>query len=463
MRLLDELNSRLRADEDAAVAALAEAQRELRAAAAMQPRPDEWIPLASVPVLLDREEVELLGEASRELTAAVRSDPAVALYGDIDTALEELRTPAPLRPFVRAEIPHEVELSRSDFLLGSDGWQANEINICAGLGGLLVEDYDACFSRRPLRDLLAAGGCRARTPMDLLARAVHRRCEKLAGGDGRPVLAVVDWEGYDVAYLRDHVRMAELFAARGFETVVCHHRELRYEHGRLRLRGRPVDVVHREFLLEDMPQDPDSARPVLDAAVDGAVVLTTGFRAEWQAQKVTFGLLHQAARRGLLSPAAAELVRRRIPETWLLTPEALADGEAAFGAHTDLVLKPSIGSLSQGVRLGADMDEGEFRSALRAAAENLDAPHVLQRLIPPGTVPFPHLNDARDALSFPATQVSIGFFVVDGEPAGAWSKVCPRSVPTIIHHHNGGQWGSVRYPDGPRAAGRTGQDGGRRW
>ncbi|GIG86262.1 ATP-grasp domain-containing protein [Plantactinospora endophytica] len=462
MKLLAKLNGVLRGDEGVAVTALADLQRELRAVAAMQPRPDDWIPLATVPVLLDHADAETLGEAARMLTTAVRDDPAVALYGDLDTAMRELRTPAALWPFIRAEIPYEVVVTRSDFLLGPGGWQANEINVCAGLGGLRVDDYDACVYRQPLlRNFLAAHGYQARSPMDALARAVHRRCEKLGGGSGRPLLAVVDWEGFDVSYRQDHLGIAELYAARGFETVVCHHRELRYQHGRLWVHGRPVDVVHREFLLEDMPQDPDSALPVLAAAVEGAIVLATGFRAEWQGQKIGFGLLHQAAGRGLLPPDTVEFVRRRIPPTWLLTPELLAEPDSPLPARTDLVLKPSIGSMSQGVRLGADMGDDEFRTVLGEAAANVDDPHVLQRLIPPVTVPFPHLNDARDTLSFPDSQLSIGWFVVDDEPAGAWSKVCPRSFPTVINYWNEGQFGSVWHPVVP--AGPPEADGGTRW
>lgn len=455
MRGVAALNRHLRQVGGAATA-LAHLQRELRAAAVMQLWSDRWMPLATAPVPLDPEDDEILAAAARQLTAALLRDPATALYGDAEAAFDALRTPKELRPFVRAEIPHEVVLSRSDFLLGPDGWQANEVNIGAGLGGLMVEDYDACVARQPLlEDFFTRHGYAARAPIDELARAVHRRCARLAGGTGRPLVAIVDWEGYDAIHRQQHERMAELLEARGFATVVCHHRQLRFEHGRLRVDGRPIDVVHREFMWEDLVEDPDSALPVLRAAEDGITVLTTGFRAEWQGQKLMFGVLHQALRRSLLSAADAAAARRHVPETWPLTPELLADG--TLPPPEELVLKPSIGSMSQGVRLGADTTPEEFRQLLRSAAAQPDAPHVAQRLIPPTTVPFPHLNAAQDAVRWPESQISVGAFVVDGETAGAWAKVCPRSAPTVMNNTNDVQWSSVRHP-----AARPRTDGGHR-
>ncbi|MFE3050380.1 hypothetical protein ACFXIY_25390 [Streptomyces albidoflavus] len=449
MELLGKLNAWLRDGGGTAVSALAEVRADLRASAAMQPRPDDWVGLATLPVPLDEADVRLLAEAARGLDRAVRDDPATLLHGDLGTAMERLRTPEALRPFVLADTPLEVRLSRADFLLGRGGWQANEINICAGLGGLRVSDYDACVARQPLLNgFFATHGYRPLTPMDALARAAHRRCARLPGGEGRPFLAVVDWEGYDTAYLQDHLRIAAYYEARGFDTAVCNQRELRFAQGRLRLRGRPVDVVQREFLLEDIGQDPHSARPVLRAAAEGAAVMVTGFRAEWWSQKLSFAVLHEAARAGLLPADTAALVRRRVPETWLLTPELAGAGAAGPPARAEAVLKPSIGSLSQGVHLGADLTEKEFRAALQEAAADPHRPHVLQRLIPPATVPFPHYDEARDEVTFPESQLSIGVFVVDGVYAGAWSKVCARSRPTVIAHGNGGLWGSVWQPEG---------------
>ncbi|UYM23404.1 hypothetical protein NQP46_05745 [Streptomyces albus] len=111
MELLGKLNAWLRDGGGTAVSALAEVRAGLRACAAMQPRPDDWVALATLPVPLDEADVRLLAEAARELDRAVRDDPATLLHGDLGTAMERLRTPEALRPFVLAETPLEVRLS----------------------------------------------------------------------------------------------------------------------------------------------------------------------------------------------------------------------------------------------------------------------------------------------------------------------------------------------------------------
>lgn len=441
MRLNRLLIEHLDARGAASVPALLDLRRRLRDAEGDRRR------LFAVPFLLDAQDHALLADTAIGLCDAL-ADATVGVFGGLEGAMRRLRVPPEMAPFLRAEIPHSVRLARCDFLHGRDGWRSGEINLTGGVGGLTVRDFDDAVRASPfLAGFLARHALGNDSPPHVLARTVREYCDSL--GIEHPAVALIDWQGYEVNHVREHGRIMDAYREHGFSTVICHHREVLYRDRRLWCRGQPVHVVHRAFLLEDLPADPDSALPVLSAAADGAVVLVSTFRDEWYAGKASFAALHEARARGLLPPETARAVAGMVPRTWLLVGEDDQDaGEEWTVSPRDLsardprelVLKPVIGSQGRGVVLGADTEPAAFRAAVDAAARDGLA-HVVQEFIPPGPVPFPCLED--DSVGVIPQQVFAGVFLVDRRPAGMRGWMLPDDRPRALNFANGAIRGTI--------------------
>lgn len=453
MQLNGDLLDHLRARGEAALPALLELRRLL------QDAEDGKRSLFAVPLVLDPPEHALLVDTATRLCDALE-DAALGVFGGLEEAMRRLRVHPAIAPFVRAVIPHHIRLARCDFLHSPDGWRSVEINLAGGLGGMTVRDFDDVVRADPfLASFIAKHRLTNYSPPHVLASTIREYCDSHAIAEN-PTIALIDWQGYEVNHVREYAKITEAYREQGFHSIVCHHREAVYRNGRLWCRDQPVDVVHRAFLLEDLPTDPTSALPVLDAAADGAIVLIPSFRDEWYASKAGFATLHEAHARGLLSPETAHIVAEAVPKTWLLVGE---DDEQAGERWTvsprdltqrdprQLVLKPVISSQGQGVVLGVETHPEHFHAAVDIAARDR-LPHVIQEFIHPGPVPFPLLGNE---LTVVPQQVTAGVYLADGRFAGMRGWMLPHERPTVFNAADGVMRGSIWSPrrsltvDGP--------------
>ena len=122
--------------------------------------------------------------------------------------------------------------------------------------------------------------------------------------------------------------------------------------GRVRLRGRPVDIIFRIFLIEHLlePEGPALMEPLIDATRRGQVAMFTPLDAELYGSKIPLAMLSDHANRHLFSPEQQAAFDRILPWTRVLRPGpvTLEDGRTvdlsdyAAGHQHDLVLKPAL-------------------------------------------------------------------------------------------------------------------------
>ncbi|MGI5149660.1 hypothetical protein ACQEVC_25545 [Plantactinospora sp. CA-294935] len=457
MRLHTEFVAHLDRHRDRAAVALRTLADGLAADQVMQWSPRLRAPLGAVPLLLDAADHSVLAEVGRVVGDLLPRLPRL-LFGDLDGALDAFGVPAGMRPFIRAEVPREIPVARTDFLLGDEGWRLLEINNGASVGGLLVGDYDRHVRAEPfLAEFLDAHRAGNVAPVDVLVAEVLTRCADLPVED-RPRVAIVDWAGYLENFPLEYPQLAARYRAGGLDPVVCAQTELRYANGRLWHGRLPVHAVHRDFVIEDLIEDAGSAHQILAAAENGDVVLVSGFRHEWLAQKGSFAMLHEAAGRGLLTAAERDMVDRYVPPTWMLTGAGPEHWRFAGLGRADplplvpeaLIVKPCIGSLGAGVVIGALRSAEEFRAAVRDAATA--TPSVLQRLVSPMPVPFPWLRPAGpgdEDVVIDIAQIQPGLFTVAGRPSGWWCRLLPDSTPAVANALHGAARGST-WCEAPR-------------
>jgi uncharacterized circularly permuted ATP-grasp superfamily protein len=165
---------------------------------------------------------------------------------------------------------------------------------------------------------------------------------------GRPRIAIVDW--VTVSTHREFELIAQGLSERGYDAVVADPRELSFSLGRLRCYdGKPIDLVYRRVLVEDMLRDPAGSSAIVEACKAGAVCLVNSFASKPLTVKSLLALFHEPEAEALLSSQDLDTVRRLVPLTLKLTD---SNRDQVLKEQDRFVLKPADGWGAQGLYLG---------------------------------------------------------------------------------------------------------------
>lgn len=353
----------------------------------------------SRPLFLGAAERERLHTDLENLRAALVSLPDRLFGGDLAAfaravGLNDVQVSAVLR----SRGPAVTRQTRADLYHDGTGFRLLEFNMGSALGGMDNADMVRAYLGHPTLADFAANHRLGYT--DTMREQVATMFAETGFEPGSfPMVALTDWPS---SYESMAPYMAQ-FTARwrelGLDAHPCHIGELRARDGRIWLRDRPVDIVSRMFLIEDLlesPEAPGLMNPVLDAAARGEVAIFTPLDCEVYASKGALAMLSDEQHRHLLDPAHLASLDRLLPWTRMVRPGPVTceDGrrvdlvDYAHRHRHDLALKPTLLHGGNGVLLGwaDDTTDEQWR---RQLADALDGPYVLQRRIRPVPESFP--------------------------------------------------------------------------
>lgn len=248
-----------------------------------------------------------------------------------------------------------------------------------------------------------------------------RHCSKSA-----PAIALVDFaESIEVGEAQSFI---ELFKARGFSAHFSDVRGLRVvgDGGNQVLCDSEgaVDIVWKRAVTGELFQKENPGTEALTRAIEEDLACVLGGFDSWPvATKTFFALLHRPEAAEYLTPEQLEFVKEHVPETYLLGREPeLARFEEN---REEWIVKPAGGYNAVGVLAGADASAEEWRAALQQMRRDGG---VIQRYMPQYATPIipGHVDEAADALDFPAYNNMLGLFLFDGRFAGVFSR-CGKS------------------------------------
>lgn len=352
------------------------------------------------PVFLAADEIQQLTRDLEVLRAALYSLPHRLFDGDIASfaranGMEKSQIRAIERSAAAAAGP-PTSMGRADLYLDRSGFRVMEFNLGSTVG---FEGGEACrglladpeFSRFVAEEELGY--------IDTVAEQIRTiRQETGLEPDARPVVALTEWpsnyeemEGYFNVLIN-------VWAERGLEAYPCHVAQLERRDGRLWLGERPVDVVYRQFMIEDLlDEDTDALlEPLLGALEAGEVRIFTPIDSELYGSKAALAMLSDRRNRHLFSDEERDVIDRLLPWTSSVTSEniVLEDGtetpllDYAVARQQELILKPMLLHGGQGVVPGwaSEITPEEWRKLLHEA---LDGPYVVQRRVHPEPELFP--------------------------------------------------------------------------
>jgi hypothetical protein len=348
------------------------------------------------PVFLEHAEFAVLRDDLLALHAALACLPDRLFGGDVPAFARAVGMTGPQLAAVElAGGQPPTRLCRADLFRNDTAFRVMELNLGSALGGLDNALLNRAFLTEPaVAEFVAGHGLSYTDTMSVLAATLRAECG--IGDGGQPLIAVADWpDSFGVLHRQLRAGAGQL-ARYGLTAVACHVGELSCRGGRVWLGSRPVDVVYRVFLIEDLlrPEAGDLAGPLLRAAGRGEVKLFAPMDAEVYGSKGALALLSDEANRHLFTAAELTRLDRIVPWTRMVRPGPVTvdgGGQADMAAYAQaerehLVLKPTALHSGAGVIQGWLTSPDVWRDRLGAA---MSGPYVLQRRIRPLAEPFP--------------------------------------------------------------------------
>ena len=195
------------------------------------------------------------------------------------------------------------------------------------------------------------------------------------GGAGTPRMCILSFPGgLEDLFARLNAQDLQKL---GIEAVAAHPEDLDFHAGKLRAKGRVVDLVYRIMHTDDCLERAEEIAPLMQAVKQRAVCLVNPFRSELLSHKFLFALLTDESHDFGFTEEESAAIRAHVPWGRILREGYSTD---AGGRRIDLldyvkthkenlVLKPAHAAGGKGVRLGWTCDENQWADAVREAVE----------------------------------------------------------------------------------------------
>jgi uncharacterized circularly permuted ATP-grasp superfamily protein len=236
-----------------------------------------------------------------------------------------------------------------------------------------------------------------------------------------PTIAIVDWREQKTA--SELLKTAEVFTELGCPTVVCHPADLSIHDGRLHALGRRIDIVQRRVLFPDFLRRAGELEVLLEAYRRGLVCVANPLRAITIGNKGALALLSERPDLCDLSKSDQEFVREVLPETCSVSA---ASTERLIAERERWVLKSSLSSGGNGVTLGVEVSDREWRELVTRAADEVV---VAQRLQPIAVRQVPAIVD--DHVEFHTQFANWNPWIFGGRYGGASTRVSLEKIVSI--------------------------------
>lgn len=357
----------------------------------------------SRPLFLGHDECRQLYSDLENLRSALTSLPDRLYGGDLAAFARAVgMTDVQVSAILRSRGDTVTRQTRGDLYVDETGFRLLEFNMGSALAGMDNADMARAMLRHPV--VADFADTHRLDYVDTLREQVNDILVECGFGPGSsPVMATTDWPS-SFETLEPYMRYyTDRFQQLGLDAHPCHIGQLEVRDGRVWLGDRPVDIIDRLFMIEDLLEYPDAPAlmdPILDAAARGWVKIFTPMDSDLFASKGALAMLSDEENRSLFSERELAGLDRLLPWTRMVRPGpvTLENGsrvdllEYALGHQHDLALKPTLLHGGNGVLLGWHEDTSPelWAEQVRAA---LDGPYVLQRRIRP----IPELFPADDS------------------------------------------------------------------
>ncbi|WP_433161685.1 hypothetical protein [Kribbella sp. CA-247076] len=376
----------------------------------------------SRPAFLEAEEYHQLAGDLDLLHSALTRIPERLFGGDLGAfALAVGLTQEQADAVVRGRGTAPSRFARADMYKDGDGFHLLEINMGSTAGGVDNPILNKAMLELPfIAEFVEQHGLDYTETMEEVVRTILTEAKVPTGV--RPTMAIADFPDSYPDLERQLHKIGAMLAPMGIDALPCPVDALEYKDEKVWLGDRPIDIVFRLFMIEDLlkPGAVAMLEPVLQASERGHVAIFTPLDAELYGSKGCLALLSDEAYRDRYSADELAALDRILPWTRMVRRgQVTVDGrktdllEYAVAAREELVLKPTSLHGGDGVLLGWRTDADTWAAGLDAA---MDQPWVLQRRVHPVPETFPTDDGEEEWL------LTWGAFLVSHGLGGFWVR-----------------------------------------
>ncbi|MBK8247334.1 MAG: hypothetical protein IPK85_08065 [Gemmatimonadetes bacterium] len=341
---------------------------------------------------MQRRVAAILRPCTKAFVRAQQDATFRAQFGLLDWEEQLFATPLRYR--------HPSPTSRLDFFdqPSTGGLALTENNAETPAGAAYCDALAETFlDTRVLREFAKAFAVFPMPARQGVVGAVLQAWREFEGGRQAPRIGILDWD--DVPTRTEFELYQQHFATLGLEAVIDDPRRCEYRDGKLWSQGKPIDLIYKRVLIDELVTTCGIDHDVVRAVRDGAVCLVDGFHCKVLHKKASLAVLSDEANAAMFDDADLTAIHQMIPWTRVvaerhtthrgrsvdLVPFMLAERER-------LVLKPNDDYGGKGITLGWTVDATAWEAAV---TEALAAPFIVQERVEIPSEPYPSWVDGR--------------------------------------------------------------------
>ncbi len=301
------------------------------------------------------------------------------------------------------------------FAPGEDGLKFTEYNAETPAGGAYNDALSRAFLALPAMHEFSR--THAVFPIPAAPSIIHALLtafEQWRGVREAPKVCILDWA--DVPTRSEFVLFEREFAALGIDAFIGDPRDATFEQGTLRVGGKPVTLIYKRVLIDELVTREGLESPVVRAVRAGAVCMVNPFRCKLLHKKASLAVVSDERQAALLTDAERHAVAAHVPWTRLVEERMTQRGGGTvdlvpwmIANRERLVLKPNDEYGGKGIVLGWTVDDTTWRAAVATA---LAEPHIVQERVVLPIELWPTYTDG--ALQLGARMLDTAPFLVDG-------------------------------------------------
>ncbi len=329
----------------------------------------------------------LVGQAFEKVRVAAMADAALRAQFGL-TAWEEQVI------HVDPGFPAASPTSRLDafYAEGEGGLRFTEFNAETPAGAAYNDALSRAFLTLPA--MQAFQRTHVPLPIPAAASVVDGLLEAFHAWRGvreAPRVCILDWK--EVPTYSEFVLFEQEFAARGIDVFIGDPRDAAFENGQLTVAGRPVTLIYKRVLIDELVTRSGLDSPVVRAVRAGAVCMVNPFRCKLLHKKASLAVVSDERQAPLLSADEQAAVAAHVPWTRVVEERTTEHDGAVVDLlpfiaerREQMVLKPNDEYGGKGIVLGWTVDDTTWREAIRTA---LAEPYIVQERVVVPSEPWP--------------------------------------------------------------------------
>jgi hypothetical protein len=266
------------------------------------------------------------------------------------------------------------------------------------------------------------------------------------GTSKRPQMAIVDWR--EVPTWSEFEILQARFEKMGVPAVLADPRDLVFNGKTLSAHGKPIDLLYRRVLINDVVARPQECAALVKAYEANALCVANTFRCKIPHVKAFFAVLTDEQNAKLFSSDEREVIRQHVPWTRVVADvRTLHYGEPVElldfirKGRENLVMKPSDEYGGTGVTLGWETSEPSWdatiEKAVSAARAGGDAGcWIVQERIPIRREVFPYITQ-QGSVEFKDMLVDFAPYLYRGKLSGFLTRLSATGLANVTS--GGGQ------------------------